>query len=285
MWGPGDSIIGANNAIGLALNMCLPMLWYLAKGEKSRRIKLALLGTFVLTIPAIMFTYSRASALGLAAVLMCIILKSRHRVVAIGLVLAVVILALPFLPQSWINRQQSTLEYESDTSATSRLDEWRFCWRVAMDRPVGGGFLLYSDETYMKYFPEFLQTHGRTLSAHSIYFGVLAEHGFPGFAVFLILITATMLSLYDLKRKAKQNPGLQWAAPYCDMIQVSLVGFLVNGGFVEMEYFDLFYQWVAVVASLKVVAAKELAASPVESGDLVTRTVPRAAAWQPSGFK
>src|SRR5262245_17487351 len=35
VWGPGTSIIGANNAIGLALNMCLPILWYLAAEERG----------------------------------------------------------------------------------------------------------------------------------------------------------------------------------------------------------------------------------------------------------
>src|SRR5207253_1536403 len=58
--GPGDSIIGANNNLGLALNMCLPLLWYLAREESGWRRRI-LQSMFFLTIPAIMFTYSRAS--------------------------------------------------------------------------------------------------------------------------------------------------------------------------------------------------------------------------------
>src|SRR5215831_14127709 len=40
IWGPGTSIISSNNSIGFALNMCLPILWFLAKEERGilRRI-------------------------------------------------------------------------------------------------------------------------------------------------------------------------------------------------------------------------------------------------------
>src|SRR5439155_9833206 len=60
--GPGTSIISANNSLGLALNMCLPLLWYLAAEETGWRRRVLQL-MFWLTIPAIMFTYSRGSAL------------------------------------------------------------------------------------------------------------------------------------------------------------------------------------------------------------------------------
>jgi hypothetical protein len=44
------------------------------------------------------------------------------------------------------------------------------------------------------------------------------------------------------------------------MIQISFLAFLVNGAFVNMEYFDLVYHWVAVVACLKVICYRQLAA-------------------------
>jgi hypothetical protein len=44
------------------------------------------------------------------------------------------------------------------------------------------------------------------------------------------------------------------------MVQVSMIGFLVNGAFVDMARFDLIYHWMGVVASLRLVTDKELEA-------------------------
>src|SRR5262249_24085532 len=116
VWGPGgdssSSIIGANNALGVALNMCLPMLWYLSKDQQSVWLKGTLLLWFFLTIPAIMFTYSRASALALGVVLIGIILKEKKKGLAIGLMLAVGVIGVNYIPEKWYERQQSTLEYQ-----------------------------------------------------------------------------------------------------------------------------------------------------------------------------
>ena len=209
VWGPGTSIIGANNAIGLALNMCLPMLWYLSLDVRRTWLKLGLRLTFFLTIPAIMFTYSRASTLGLVAVLLVMILKSRKRFLLLALALVIGFIALPSLPDKWMHRQRSTYEYQEDVSALSRLEEWKFCWRVALDRPfIGAGFDPYTNATYMKYYPEFLVEFGRRYSAHSIYFGILAEHGFIGLALYLAMIAFCFLSTRKIKRQVRGQPEL-----------------------------------------------------------------------------
>jgi len=260
--GPGDSIIGANNAIGLALNMCLPLLWYMAMEEKGWR-KRALQCAFFLTIPAIMFTYSRGSTLALAVVLLVMVLRSRYRVsMLLGLFFAGMI-AVPFIPERWLTRQQTVLTYEEDRSAMSRIDNWRFCWIVALDRPLtGAGFDFQSTEVFAKYAPEFLlKYNGKVWDTHNIVFGILTRHGFPGLLSFVAMIGFCLLSCAKLKKQVKNRPDLKWVENYAVMIQVSLIGFLINGMFVNMEYFDLPYHWVAIVSTMKVIVAKELAES------------------------
>jgi putative inorganic carbon (HCO3(-)) transporter len=257
--GPGDSIIGANNAIGLALNMCLPLLWYLAR-EESGWIKRALQATFFLTIPAIMFTYSRASTLTVGLLLLLIMLKSRHRVVlAAGLVVCGV-LAIPFIPQKWLDRQKTTVTYEEDTSAMSRIDNWKFCWIVATDRPItGAGFDFQSRAVFARYAPEFLiKYNGKIWDTHNIFLGILTSHGFPGLLAFVAMIVFCLASCSKLKRKVRHHPELSWVRTYSEIIQLSFVGFLFNGIFVNMEYYDLPYHWVAIVASMKVIVDREL---------------------------
>lgn len=271
--GPGDSIIGANNAIGLALNMCLPVLWYLSREEQGWR-KRGLQVAFLLTIPAIMFTYSRASTYALMVLLFLMVLKSKHRVLVLGGAMMVAILAIPFVaqlvPEKWLARQQTVFTYEEDNSAMSRIDNWHFCWTLALDRPItGAGFDFQSREVFAKYAPEFLiKYNGKIWDTHNVIFGVLTSHGFPGLLAFIAMISFCLLSCAQLRRRVKGRPDLAWVASYSDMIQLSFVAFLTNGMFVNMEYFDLPYHWVAVVATMKVIVSKELATEPAEAPDV-----------------
>jgi probable O-glycosylation ligase (exosortase A-associated) len=259
VWGPGNSIIGANNNLGLALNMVLPVFWYLAKAETNAWAKRVLQICFLLTIPAIMFTYSRGSFIGLAVVIAFMIWKGKHRILSVGLVLVLSLLILAFLPQRWVDRTNSTLTYEQDSSATSRLDNWRFCWKLALDRPwTGGGFQFFTLETVNRYDPDFVRKYGKTWDTHNIYLGVLAGHGFPAFVVFMIMIIFTFDSCRRLKKKARENPQVAWIALYSDLVQVALAGWAVNGLFVNMEYFELPYHLVAITAALKVILRREL---------------------------
>jgi putative inorganic carbon (hco3(-)) transporter len=263
--GPGDSIIGANNNIGLALNMCLPLLWYLASEERGWRKRL-LQASFFLTIPAIMFTYSRASFYAMAVVLLVIMMKSRHRIVLTCALLIATAVAIPLIPQKWLERQQSVATYGEDTSAMSRLDNWAFCWRVALDRPLtGAGFDFQSRDVFAKYAPEFLiKYRGKIWDTHNIFFGILTSHGFPGLIAFVLMIVFCLFSCARLKRSVRNRSDLMWVRTYADMIQLSFLGFLINGMFVNMEYYDLPYHWIAVVSSLNIIVARELSEASSE---------------------
>lgn len=258
IWGPANSIIGANNNLGLALNMVLPIFWYLAKSETNMWLKRGFQVCFLLTIPAIMFTYSRGSFLGMAAVLALIILKGRHRILSAAVLLAAVIAVTAWLPQRWVERTGTTLEYRDDPSAMSRIDNWRFCWKLALDRPLtGGGFKFFSVETLRRYDPEFVLRYGTAWDTHNIFFGILAGHGFPAFIVFMMMIFFTWTSCWRMKKKARGTPPNVWIADYSDLVQVAFWGWMINGMFVNMEYFELPYHLIAVTAALKVIYRRE----------------------------
>ena len=275
--GPEPSIIAGNNNIGLALNMCLPILWYLAHEERGY-LRMLLYTMFFLTVPSIMFTYSRASALTVAVVLMAIVFKGRNRMLLVSTILAGVMFALPLIPQRFWNRQNTTLTYEADASAMSRLDNWKFCWELALDRPfTGGGFNYNTKDTFARYAPEFLYTYeGKTWDTHSIYFAMLATHGFPGFVVFITMTISCFISCAQLKRAARDRAELGWVTSYCYLIEVSLLALLINGAFVNMEYFDLVYDLVGVLVSLKVISRRALSETEAEELSRSSELVPAA---------
>jgi probable O-glycosylation ligase (exosortase A-associated) len=275
IWGPPRSVIAGNNNIGLALNMALPLFWYMSKDQQNKWFRRMLYACFLLTIPSIMFTYSRASAIALVIVLTAIFLKEL-RVFLILFAAVLALAAIPFIPEQWWERQRTTLSYEADTSAMSRLDNWRFCWNLAKDRPlVGGGFNYNTRTTFDQYAPGFREKYGnRQWDSHSIYFGILAAHGFPGLFLFLLMIFFCLLTCRRIKKKTAGHEDLRWAGHYASMIQVSFLALLVNGAFVNMEYFDLDYHLAALTACLAVIVEKSLAGSGGVSEEPAFEVIP-----------
>ena len=51
-----------------------------------------------------------------------------------------------------------------------------------------------------------------------------------------------LLKLHSIRRLARANPEVAWAANYAHMIQASLATYLVTGAFLSVAYFDLAYQ-------------------------------------------
>src|SRR6185369_16805029 len=75
--GPEGTFIEGNTEIGLALNMTLPFLYYMAREVQKRWLRNLLRTMFWFSIIAVIFTYSRGAVLGLPIVLASIFLRSR----------------------------------------------------------------------------------------------------------------------------------------------------------------------------------------------------------------
>jgi probable O-glycosylation ligase (exosortase A-associated) len=125
-------------------------------------------------------------------------------------------------------------------------------WAAAVDRPlVGAGFSADSPVVFRLYAPrerEFEYLEDAVLVAHSIYFQMLGEHGFPGLALFLSLWAATWRAARRVSRQSRDDPEFgPWVPKLMMTIQVSIVGYGVGGAFLSLAYFDLPYYLIAVV--------------------------------------
>ena len=263
VWGPENSFLYANNAIGLAMAINVPLLYYLIQVESNqwlRRLMWVMLG---LSVPAIVCTFSRGAWLGLAAAIGLILLKSKYRYF-IGISGAVgvffIISFLPFLansdllPERVQTRLDQLVNYEEEGSAVSRFWNWEGCKRVGLANPLTGeGFDYYSPLIYVKYYPEFIEKygHGKVWSCHSMWLTVFAEHGFPAFLLWIFLLLSCFLSLRKIHRFSKKVDGHEWMSAYASMIEVNLVVFMIVGTFLDVAYFDVYYQVIAAVILLK----------------------------------
>lgn len=82
-------------------------------------------------------------------------------------------------------------------------------WALALDRPmVGGGFVVNTPTVFAIYAPAEgagVYTGGQAYVAHSIYFQMLGEHGFPGLGLFLLLGFTTWRKATRIASQTKES--------------------------------------------------------------------------------
>jgi len=280
VYGPPGSFIEDNNALGLALVMTLPLMWYVQLRVPKPIYRWAILGAIGLTAFAILSTQSRGAFLAIVAMSAFLWFKSPKKFWTGLLIVITLPLLFAFMPSSWHERMGTIEDYQEDGSALGRINAWWFAYNLAKDHPfVGGGFDTFNEELFQRYAPDPDNFH----DAHSIYFEMLGEHGFVGLFLFLALAAAVFASAQRVIRRARAGPELAWARDLAGMVQTSLIGYAVGGAFLGLAYFDLYYHLVAIVLLLRSHVDDVLAATaqleapvrPLHAGSVVAPMPPR----------
>lgn len=273
VWGPPGTFIGDNTALGLVLCMNLPLALVAARQERDNKwLRRALYAVFWLSIPAILFTYSRGAFLGLLAVLTPIGWRYKGRVLVLLMVAGLTFyLAENLVPSQWVDRQESTLDYQQDYSAMQRIQAWGVATNIALHRPLfGAGFNFVSgisNSQWLSYANFVGEFYNSKRAAHSIYFEVLGEHGFVAFGLFCTLLFGTFLRLRRLAKRAAYTEETAWIGGYARAVHLALIPYIIAGAFLSLAYFDLFYYLVALSAILHREYAEATAAAVARTAD------------------
>jgi probable O-glycosylation ligase (exosortase A-associated) len=248
--GPSGTMINDNNQLAVAMLMVLPLAHYLRGQSLDKWVRLGLLAGMVLTVLAVIGTYSRGALVGLAALGFLGLLRMKRRLTYIAVAAVLIAFTVHFMPDKYFERMQtmnSVESVQSDESVHGRLVAWQVAYYAAKDRfPFGAGF--YGPQLagfYHAYFPT-----ERNHAAHSIYFQVLGEHGFIGLAIYLMLIAASLVKASRIIRMARRIADKRWIAELGVALQASLVVFCVSGAALSLAYYDLFVIVVCLLLPL-----------------------------------
>lgn len=264
VYGPERSFFWDNNTLGLALCMILPFLLQLAREESRAWLRRLLQVIFAFSIVAIVFTYSRGAFIALVVVITPMIWRSPWRYRFLVAIVVVGLIGYSVVPDRLRARIASISDQDSaltrDISTSGRLDAWHTATQIAVAHPIlGEGFrALWSPELWTEYYG---QNFTAARDAHSIYFEVLAEHGFLGLSLYVAIILMTLRSLTKVKRRWQGDPEHGVLASYAAMTRHGLYPFLISGAFLGVAYFDLYFLFVAmsvVLATLSVEAERTL---------------------------
>ena len=261
VWGPTGTFIEDNNELALSILMALPLCNYLRVTTSNRWVKLLLLLAMILMMFSVLGSRSRGCFLaGMAGAAYMRSKSDRKFWMAVGL-LIVLGSMFSFAPDKWFDRMSTIQTYEEDGSAMSRINVWKFSIRMANDRVTGGGLDPFSPATFSRYADD----ASTVRTSHSIYFGVLAEHGWPGLMLYLTIFLAGIAKLRKVGRQFQlvDTPYNRNVTNLAFMLETSLVVFMVGGAFYSLAYFDLSWHLIAAAVILGALSSEALA-KPLE---------------------
>ena len=256
VWGPPGSFLTSNNQLALALIATIPLMHYLTTTTPHRWMRIGLWCAICFMFFSIIGSQSRGAFLGLAAMAAFFVWRTRYKGPAIVASLILLAAGAFFVPDSWVERMDTISEYETDNSAIGRIEAWTFAVKLALDNPItGGGFHVSSIKPlFFSYMPDALKAR----SFHSIWFEMLGAHGFVGLAIFITMLYLSWSNCSLIRRRTREIPQLHWAYDLASMLQVSLIGYMATGTFLNLAFFDLLYTLIAIIIGMRLVVEREL---------------------------
>ncbi len=254
--GGDHSPLGDRNYFAMVIWMIIPMLMWLSSYTiifpKNKIFQLTLIAFALTSAITIVGTQSRGALVAAPVFFAFFFLQSRQKIsfIIFGLMAALIVLFIA--PQDWWDRMDTIVNYEDDGSALARLSTWEFAWNYTVNHPIfGGGFGIFS--------LNFNAEKGRWLTAHSIYFEVLAEHGFVGFFLFFSMMFGLVYSGFKIRRRCRPYPELAWAGDLGVKLSVSILLYLTAGAFLSVAFHPIAYDLAILAMAVIHVVNREIA--------------------------
>lgn len=258
VFGPASSIIGDNNHFALAMTFLLPIIYYLYSYSAKRLVRLGFLIAGGLIFVSIIGTFSRGGLIALSAIGLYSIFKTKYKLPAlIGLVLGLLFVVY-FAPENWFARMSTIQEADKDGSFMGRVIAWKISILLALDHPIlGGGITAIQNNEIWAYYARhfstlsFIETgppDDKAHAAHSVYFQLLADVGFVGLGIYLLILYRAWRSCGKLIKQTARVPELQWINDLARSFQLSFVAYAVGGAALNMAYFEMYYVLIVLVS-------------------------------------
>ena len=261
--------IGDPNFYGQLLVSVLPLALNRMWAEPTLRLRLVGAGAAALIAAATVFTFSRGAAVALGAVAIIMLVIHRPSLRSVAAVAVCGVLAIPILPQGYLDRlltlgEVGTVEGSTDASIRGRTAELTAGWLMFGDRPLTGvGFGLYEDH-YQEYVAGLgIELRSEAREAHSFVLEVAAETGLLGLAAMGAVVGGAVLGLRRARRRS-QADGREDLAQISAALLASITGFLITSLFLHHDFSRIFWLLMGLSYAVAWLATREPATAAVE---------------------
>lgn len=233
------TFLGDGNDFALSVNLVIPFALFLMLEARTVVGRLLSGGALLVLVLCVVATQSRGGTLALVFTGFYYWMKSDRKLVTGMLAVAALTAVLVFAPPAYFERMDTISSYETDGSAQGRITAWRAGTAMALSNPllgVGAGQFPGKFVEFAPAGPSGPEVRWKT--AHSIYFLILGELGFPGLA----LITGFILSnLVTNRRHArefrKRSPSERVEGRLLACLSASLLAYAIAGAFLSATYY------------------------------------------------
>jgi putative inorganic carbon (hco3(-)) transporter len=251
------AFLGDNNGVAIGMAMLVPLCALLAQTTQRKWEQRFYWFLLVGILYRALSTYSRGGFLACLAMGGMYCLRARQKLRALLGMGIIIIIVLAALPDAFWNRMQTIQTYEEvqDDSALGRLHFWAVARQMAKANTfLGVGYMGYN-LSYDSY--DFSNgMYGSNRSVHSSYFGVLAELGYPGAALYGLIFLCVLCSCHRVRQFASTNSTLSEGTKYATALETSLVAFLVGGIFQPHQYNEMVWHYIGLALALEKLATR-----------------------------
>lgn len=260
-----------HTSYGMALALILPFGFYMRKWASKDKISALFTVVLVILILATVLSYTRAAWLSLiVAACVFVIMKLRIRFSLLFSGIAIftsllcvfqsdILMALEKNSQdssdSFMEHVESMFNISTDASNLERINRWKSAIRLFEERPHvgwGAGTYQFNYAPYQNHFEKsIISTNaGNMGNAHSEYLSVLAETGWPGLLIFLVLIVMIFTKGIVLYHKLEDKQE-QWMLMACILGLTTYFTHAFLNNFLDMDKASVpIWAFVAIIVVL-----------------------------------
>lgn len=271
---PGSSndnpipFLGDNNGVAVGMLMLVPIVGFLIQTTRSRPACQFYWVLFIGVLYRALSTFSRGGFLSCLVMTGLWWLRSQKKLRAAFAIILCAIILIPALPESFWHRMQTIQTYEegNDSSALGRLHFWKVAVDMANANPIlGVGFYSYNS-AYDAY--DFSTgRYGSQRAVHSSFFGLLAEVGYVGVVLAMIIFWGALRSCARVRRLVRRKEAAQKFGYIATALEMSLIVFLVGGSFLAFQYNEMLWHIIGLTIVLERLATQQ--ESTVLVGDIL----------------
>jgi putative inorganic carbon (HCO3(-)) transporter len=263
------AFLGDNNGTAVGMLMLVPLIGVLIQTSENKWGKrffgLLLIGCLYRALS----TYSRGGFLAAIAMAGGWGMRSTNKLRILVGTLVVAGVVTPMLPSAFWDRMGTIETYneDKDESALGRLHYWTVALRMAAANPVlGVGFNGYN-KAYDSY--DFSRgEYGQGRSVHSSIFGIVAETGYLGVSLYMMIVLGAFLACAYARRVGIRQAELRHLALSATALEASLIAFVVGGSFIAFQYNEMLWHVIGLSTVLMRIAAhSERSATNLVTGD------------------
>jgi O-antigen ligase len=209
-------------------------------------------------VTGIIASSSRGALIGLAAVTVWLLLKSRKRVKALLVTIAFAGLVYAIIPEAQKTRFQTMGD---DKTSVTRTTYWKHGLEIMRDHPILG--IGYAN------WPEYHTiTYGVRALPHNIFIEAGAELGYTGLLGFMALLACTFLINRRTREEAKRRgESGRFIFLMAHGLDGAMIGFVASGFFVTVLYYPFFWINLALTVALQNALRSSASASVPAPGE------------------